>query len=333
MVEHSRQALVGAIGGTFISLALMDIDEFSVGNFALLNSADFHSPMEALERYLKSLPKVPDKIGLSIAGKIDGDKATTTPLSWNFDRNDIRAATGCTHVSFVNEFEALALATPTLSSYDLININVGTIKRTATRAVISAGTGLGAAALIWAGDKWIAVSGVSALASFPPTLGHEFDIRSIIAHEGFAHAGQILTGHGLVALYQGLVREAGGTPAKLTAEQITQAGLTSRDEHAARALQLMATWLGRFSGDLALHFGASGGVYLAGGMPTGISPALQSAHFRDAFEGVGDRHAFLGDVPVNVIKAGADAGLRGAAISLANSLPTRGTASIRRLRA
>jgi len=45
MVEHSRQALVGAIGGTYISLATMDIDELTVANFALLNSASFKSPM------------------------------------------------------------------------------------------------------------------------------------------------------------------------------------------------------------------------------------------------------------------------------------------------
>ena len=332
MVEHSRQALVGAIGGTFISLAVMDLDEYSVGDFALLNSANFKSPMEAIERYLKSLPKIPNKIGLSVAGHVDGQKAVMAHLPWSFDWNDIRAVTGCDHVAFVNEFEALALATPTLGSYDLVTINTGLPKRTATRAVISAGTGFGAAALVWTGDKWVAMSGASALASFPATLGHEFDIRAVIAHEGFAHAGQVLTGRGLVALYDALTHERGAKAATLTAEQITNAGLGGRDELAARALELMATWLGRFAGDIALHFGATGGVYLAGGMPSNIVPVLLSAHFRDAFEGVGDRHIYLGDTPVHVVKPAADAGLRGAAIALASSLPTR-NGNLHRLRA
>jgi glucokinase len=332
MVEHSRQALVGAIGGTYISLALMDIDEYAVANFALLNSADFKSPMEALERYLTSLPKVPNKVGLSIAGSVEGERAKMGHLPWSFDWNDIRAVTRCDHVCFVNEFEALALSTPTLSRYDLVTLNAGTQKRTATRAVISSGTGLGAAALVWAGDKWVAMSGAAALASFPAPLGHEFDIGAVIAHEGFVNAGQVLCGKGLVALYEALVREKGGTPKHFNPEHITKAGFSGEDENAGRALELMATWLGRFASDIALHYGATGGVYLAGGMPANIVAALQTARFRDAFEGVGDRHDYLGDVPVHVIKAGADAGLRGAAIALSNSLPVR-TGSVHRLRA
>ena len=70
MTDHSRQALVGAIGGTYISLAVTDIDELSIANFALLSSADFDTPMQAIERYLKSIPRCPDKIGLAV----DGDR-------------------------------------------------------------------------------------------------------------------------------------------------------------------------------------------------------------------------------------------------------------------
>lgn len=332
MTENSRHALVGAIGGTYISLAVMDIDEYTVANFALLNSADFKSPMEAIERYLKSLPRVPNKVGLSIAGMVEGERAKMSHLPWAFDWNDIRAVTRASHISFVNEFEALALATPTLSSYDLINLNPGTMKRTANRAVISAGTGLGSAALVWVGGKWQAISGLSRLASFPDPLGHEFDIRPVVAHEGFVHAGQILTGRGLVLLYEAMVKADGRTPARFTAPQITKLGLSGEDDTARRALELMVVWLGRFAGDVALHYGAAGGVYLAGGMPANIVPALQSRNFIEAFEGVGERHEYLTDAPVHVIKAGADAGLRGAAVAVANSLPVRPT-NVQRLRA
>lgn len=332
MVDHSRQAVVGAIGGTYISLAIMDIDELTVSNFALLNSHDFKDPMEALGRYLKSVPRVPNKIGLSIAGVVDGEKAKMNHLPWSFGWNDIRAVSGCDHVAFVNEFEALALAAPRMTDYDLIEINRGIAKRDGTRVVVSAGTGLGSAALVRAGDKWQAVSGESRYAAFPAPLGDEFDIRTAIAHEGFVTAGQVLTGHGLVALYGALTKTAGDKAAALSPAQITKAGLSGEDAAASEALDLMATWLGRFTGDVALHYGATGGVFLAGGLPSGIVPALQTGRFQDAFEGFGERHEYLGNIPVNVIKAGADAGLRGAAIALANSLPVRPT-NIRQLRA
>jgi glucokinase len=328
MVEHARQALVGAIGGTFISLAVMDIDELTVANFALLNSADFKSPMEAIERYIKSIPRVPNKVALSIAGPVDGQKAKMSNLPWAFDWNDIRAVTGSDNICFINEFEALALAAPRLSAYDLIELNKGQMSRTGTRAVISAGTGVGTAALVWASDRWVPVSGESRLATFPGPLTGEFDVQQMLAIEGRVSAGQILTGRGLVAVYSALK----GKKTRLTPEGITKAGLSGEDADASRALDLMATWLGRFAGDVALHYGAKGGVFLAGGMPSNIVGALQTARFRDAFEGEGERRAYLGGIPVYVIKAGADAGMRGAAIALANGLPVRPT-SVRRLRA
>lgn len=329
MVENSRQALVGAIGGTYISLATMDIDELTIANFALLNSANFASPMEAIERYLKSLPSVPNKVGLSIAGTVRGETAKMNHLPWSFDWNDIRAASGAQHICFVNEFEALALALPHMTDYELIEIGKGRAEPYGTKVVLSAGTGLGTAALIRADEKWHAISGESRFASFPAPLGHEFDIRTVIAHDGFVTAGQVFTGKGLVKLYEAL---AGKPDAQLTPEQITAAGLSGKDSAASQALDLMATWLGRFAGDVVLHFGATGGLYLAGGMPSNIAAALQTGRFRDAFEGIGERHDYLGQIPVHVLKTGADAGLRGAAVALANSLPSR-TGAVHRLRA
>lgn len=328
MVEHARQALVGAIGGTYISLAVMDIDELTVSNFALLNSADFANPMEAIERYLKSIPRVPNKVGLSIAGPVSGDRAKMSNLPWSFDWNDIRAVTAADNICFINEFEALALAAPRMSSYDLIELNMGHAHRTAARAVISAGTGVGAAGLVWAGDRWWPVAGESRLATFPAPLADEFDVAGMLGTKGNVMVGQVLTGRGLVMLYAALR----GKKTRMTPAQITKAGLAGEDADAGRALELMATWLGRFAGDVALHYGATGGVFLAGGMPANIVPALQTSRFRDAFEGEGERRAYLGNVPVHVIKAGADAGLRGAAIALANSLPTR-PSTVRQLRA
>lgn len=332
MSEHSRHALVGAIGGTYISLAVMDIDEYSVANFALLNSADFEDPMDAIGRYLTSLPRVPDKVGLSVAGSVEAERATMSHRPWSFDWNDVRAVTHATHICFVNEFEALALATPTLSSYDVLPVTRGAGKRTANRAVVSAGTGLGAAGLVWTGSRWQALSGASRFASFPEPQGHEFEIRPVIAHEGFIAAGQILSGRGMAALYAAMVKAEGREAPALSPPQISKLGLSGEDPVAARTLELMATWLGRFAGDIALHYGATGGVYLAGGMPANIVPALQTRHFIEAFEGIGERRDYLGDTPVQVIKAGADAGLRGAAVALANSLPVRPSA-VHRMRA
>jgi glucokinase len=329
MTDNSRHALVGAIGGTYISLATMDIDELTVANFALLNSASFKSPMEAIERYLKSIPRCPRMVALSVAGKVERDTATMTNLPWTFDWNDIRSVTDADKVCFVNEFDALALAMPHMTKYELIPLGDGVVAPGGYKAVIAAGTGLGTANLFLVEGHWHARSGASRLAGLPISQADDFDFTEFVDQNGFVPAGRMLCGKGLVDVY----RKLGGTAAKPTPESITTSGLKGTDAIAARALELMATWLGRFAGDIALHYGATGGLYLAGGLPTGLAEILKKGSFRAAFDGVGDRAAYLKDIAVYTLKSAADPGLRGAAVALANSLPKPNRTYQHRLRA
>jgi glucokinase len=321
MIDHSRLALVGAIGGTYISLAVSDIDELTVSDFALLNSADFASPMEAIERYLKTIPRTPNKVGLSIAGDVEGDRAMMSHLPWAFTRNDIRAATGADYVCFVNEFDALALSLPHLSRYELTTVADGTPVLHGTKLAIGAGTGFGAAALVWTGEAWLPVSGPSRHLNI--TLPRGLELERVLQRDGVASAETVLSGRGLVALYTALATRNGNTALLHRAPEITAAGLAHEDAAATEALELMAEWLGHLAGELALVFGAKGGVYLGGGFSSNIVPLLDTPRFKDAFAGRGGRRDYLGEIAINVIKTGADANMRGAAVALCRSLPAR----------
>jgi glucokinase len=331
MIDHSRLALVGAIGGTYISLAVSDIDELTVHDFALLNSADFASPMQAIERYLKTIPRTPNKVGLSVAGDVVGDKVTMSHLPWTFTRNDIRAATGAEIVSLVNEFDALALALPHLSRYELTGVADGAPALYGTKLAIGAGTGFGAAALTWSGEAWIPVSGPSRL--LPVPLPRDLGFEEVLSRDGIASAETVLSGRGLVALYGVLCARSGQAATLHGAPEITAAGLAHEDTAATEALELLTVWLGQLAGDLALIFGARGGVYLGGGLCSNIVPLLSTPRFKDAFEGQGERRGYLGEVAVHVIKTGADANMRGAAVALARCLPAHTNARRSRVRA
>lgn len=321
MINHSRVALVGAIGGTYISLALADMDELSVSDFALLNTADFKEPMEAVERYLASIPRCPNKVGISVAGTVVGDRAEFGYRNWTITKNDVRAATRADHVVLVNEFEALALATPLLTSYDLNEVRSGKTVPYGNKALIGAGTGVGVAALVHSGERWVPLAGHGGHVAFPSQPVGEFPVEEIFPESTFISANDIFSGRGLVALYEAL-GQARNRPAEISgARAIAAAALRRDDAIAAEALDLMVTWLGRFAGDLALLFGAQGGVYLAGGLAANIVPALQSIRFNDAFGSKGAQSGYLAEIPVRVVKTGADAGLKGAAIAVARSLP------------
>lgn len=318
MIDHSRMALVGAIGGTYISLAVMDIDELTVSHFALLNSADYKSPMEAIDRYLKTIPRTPGKVGLSVAGTIRSGTVTMSHLPWTFSHNDIAAVTGSDQIQLVSEFDALALSLPHLSRYELVDIADGERVLHGTKLAIGAGTGFGASAIVWTGEHWQAVSGES---RFVPLAGEAGP--TLIAEEAFS-------GRGLVALYAQLAGKGGGKGALTTAPEITRAALAGEDDAAVDALNTTVVRLGQLAGNLALAFGARGGVYLGGGLPSNVVAALATPRFREAFEGTGGRRDYLGNIPVYAIKTAADAGLRGAAVALAQSLPERPPAPVAR---
>ena len=322
MINHSRVALVGAFGGTYVSLAVTDIDELTISHFALLNSADFESPMQAIERYLKSLPSVPPKVGLSVAGSVVGDNVVMDHLPWRLNRNDIARHRRRSRLLRQRVRRAGAGAAESLR-YELIEIADGDPVLRGTRLAVAVGTGFGAAALAWNGDTRIAVSGPSRHAHFAPPPVFGLDLPEVYAGGSVITAEQVFSGRGLLALYQALAARGGTEPTLTTAPDVTRLALAQEDPAAVEALQLTTTWLGGLVGDLALTFGARGGVYLGGGMLANIVPVLTAPEFRDAFLGTGERRAYLEPIAVNVIKTGADAGLRGAAIALQQSLPAR----------
>jgi glucokinase len=327
MVEHSRQALVGAFGARYVSLAIADIDELSVSNFALLSTADFEQPMQAVERYLASIPRCPNKVSLALAGSVEGDAATFTYRNWKLSRNDVRAATRADHVCLINDIEASALVLPNLSAYDLQELHAGTSVPYGNKAVLMAGAAVGVAGLVHADKEWVPVVGEGGFLRFALTKEDLAELGAGFLAEGYVACDDVFTGAGLAALYAALAAKAKVQGKSSGAKQIAASGLSGEDPVATRALQIMASWLGRVAGDIALVYGARGGLYMGGGLVANIFPALQTGHFREAFESRGQRSAYIARVPVKVIKTAADAGLRGAAIAMARSLQTHTAAS------
>lgn len=316
MTEHFRQALVGVFGGTYITLAISDIDELTVNNFALLNTADFEQPMQAVERYLQSIPRCPDKVAFALAGEVAGDSVAFEHRDWHLTRNDIRAATGATQVLMINDVEAAALMIPHLSRFDMVQLRDGPPAPYANKALAICGAGMNAAALVHSAGEWVPVTGKGSLANFMLAPDDPAEVREAFA-AGEGTNDEVFSGRGLVKLYGAL---AGGARESLPgARRIAAAGLSGEDAVAVRALQVMAGWLGRMAGDLALLYGARDGMYLGGGLAANIVPALQTGHFEQAFLGSGRRARYLADIPVRVVKMSADASMRGAALAAARA--------------
>jgi glucokinase len=112
----------------------------------------------------------------------------------------------------------------------------------------------------------------------------------------------------------GQVRDAAELPAK-----ISQAAIERRCPHCVEALDMFIEIYGAESGNLALRYVATGGVYVGGGIAPKILKALETGAFLDAFRAKGSMKDLVATVPVSVI-LNPDAGLIGAAVHAVNAL-------------
>jgi glucokinase len=175
---------------------------------------------------------------------------------------------------------------------------------------------MGVAGLVQSSDRWIALPGEGGHVSLGARDGQQLALLERI-RKGRDHlsAERVLSGPGLVELYQAIAASHGLSAPELEPNDVLVKGSSGEDEIAVEALDLFVTWLGRFAGDAALLLGARGGVYLGGGIAPKIAGKLSMGHFREAFEDKGRMGAYLAPVPIYVITA-EFATLKGAAASL-----------------
>ena len=107
------------------------------------------------------------------------------------------------------------------------------------------------------------------------------------------------------------------TPRALTAAEVSSLGLADADAQAAEALAMFCALLGSVAGNLALTLGATGGVYLGGGIVPRLGAYFERSSFRARFEAKGRFAPWLATMPVQVIVAKDSPALSGAARALA----------------
>jgi glucokinase len=318
--------LVGDIGGTKTALALFSPEG---GPRAPQAQAEFPSgdypSLEAVVRAYAAGVRSPITAAcFAVAGPVIGGQAKVTNLPWTINAATLRRDLQLGAVYLLNDLEATALAVPVLTPDDLATLNSGRAVPGGAIAVVAPGTGLGEAFLTWQDDHYRAHPSEGGHADYAPTNATELGLLAFLL-ERFEHASceRVISGSGLPNIYDYL-RERGPIPespdiarALAAADDrtpIIAGGALQRDPPCplcAATLELFVAALGAEAGNLALKVLATGGVYLGGGVPRRILPALQAGPFLPAFCNKGRLDDLLDLLPVYVIRR--QAALSGAA--------------------
>jgi glucokinase len=312
--------LLGDIGGTNARFAWQESRQAPLSDIATYPCADHESLLHAMQHYLQAHAKpAPRWCAIGIANPIVGDHVQMTNHDWSFSISAVQQALRLERFLVINDFTALALSLPALSSADLLKVGGSQPVADAPLALIGPGTGLGVSGLLPATKLHASVplNGEGGHVTLAGTTDLEdAAIRVLRRRFGHASAERVLSGPGLSNLYEALCEVAGVPALTRTAAEITAAAHAGIDTQCVQTEELFFSFLGTMAGNLALSLGARGGVYIGGGIVPRLGDRILASSFRMRFESKGRFRAYLASIPVFVVNADVSPALIGASRAL-----------------
>lgn len=294
--------LLGDIGGTNARFAILN--RGTIGPVERIKTAGCSGVIEAIKTFLGRHADGPSVKGavLGLAGPVESNRCEIFNSGWIVDARTLKEAFGFQEVQLFNDFEALAWSLPHLQASDLFSLGRGTALAPAPILLIGPGTGFGTSCLLPRDGSPVVVASEASHSTLPATSAREDAIvdhlRSRFGHVSIERA---VSGPGLVNLYEALATIDGKRIPKRDAPSITQAALDGSCPFSRAAFDIFCGMLGTVAGNLALTFCARGGVYIAGGIVPRFPEYLAHSDFRSRFEAAGRYHAYLHEIPVNII--------------------------------
>jgi glucokinase len=306
--------VAGDIGGTNARLATFEIQ---AGRLLLTKEIVYPSrsapDLETIvRRFVQEVRPSPTGAALGVAGPVQNGRIETPNLPWVVDAAHLAEILGVTKVTLLNDLKANAYGLRHLGPTDFAMLQAGSKDAVGNQAILSAGTGLGAAGLYWDGQRHHPFATEGGHADWAPRNHLEAELLEFIAREkGRVSGERILSGGGLVRIYRFLRQRSGvPEPAALTerftredpAAVVSRCAMDGEDPVCVQALELFVSAYGAEAGNVALRMLATGGVFLGGGIAPKILPRFKKdGLFLTAFQDKGRMRPLLESIPVLVV--------------------------------
>ncbi len=167
--------------------------------------------------------------------------------------------------------------------------------------LIAPGSGLGVSALVDIDGRAHAIAGLRTHALVALAAALERAVHAMLARDrGRVSWERVLSGPGIEAIFRTCEREDGRAPSGADAATVA-ARAGDGDPVARAAIATFGALLGAYAGDLALIFGARGGVFIGGGIVPTLADLVVPGPLRARFESKGRFRDYLRAIPVAII--------------------------------
>lgn len=317
MSTGEAHALLADIGGTNVRFALLAPDSLHPEQERSYRCADYTGFEHAARAYLAEVGQQHvQRAAIDVATAITGDLIKLTNSPWAFSVEQTRRQLQLDRLVVLNDFTALALSLPVLQQDELRRVGRGECAADRPKALIGPGTGLGASGLIPCNGRWVALEAEGGHTAFSPMDEREDAVLRLLRERyGHVSSERLISGPGLVNIYQALCTLEHVVAKALAPNQISEAALAGSDPQCVQALSMFCGMLGTAAANLALTLGARGGVYIGGGIVPKLEDYFETSTFRSRFEHKGRFSAYLAAIATLVVTAENPA-LRGLAVAL-----------------
>jgi glucokinase len=294
------------VGGTHTRLAL--VDQGKIVTQHTFPSQEFESLEQVISHFLAIEGKAVSVAAIGIAGPVYNGICKTVNLPWIVDSKALSRDLKIPKVFLINDLEAHAHGSLILPATDFVSIQEGAPK-SANRALLAAGTGLGIAGLFWDGAAYRPFATEGGHTDFSPTTCLEAELFLHLKKK-YEHVSseRVLSGPGLYELYRFLIDTRKEVESPDVAEALQQhdpplviSSWASKDPAASRAVDWFLSIYGSVAGNLCLQMLALGGIYIGGGIFASLVDRAKKGDFVKRFSQKGRMEGLLSQVPIYAI--------------------------------
>src|SRR6201997_2436745 len=242
---------------------------------------------------------------LGVAGPVRAGRSKISNLPWTIDSRELAAQLKLPTVGLINDLEAYAYGIDALESKDFVTLSEGIgDDAEGNRVVIAARTGLGVAGLYWDGFRQHPFPCEGGHTDFAPKNDLEMELAQYLRKK-FQHVSceRILSGPGIKNIYDFLRDAKKAEEPDWLRDQIAQAkdppalisqlALEGKAAICEQALSIFVSVYGSETGNCALNFMATGGVFIGGSIAAKIVPKMQDPVFMKSFLDKGRMRSLL----------------------------------------
>ena len=307
--------LAGDVGGTKVHLALYGFEQ---GELTHVRDEKFpaqeYNGLDVVAKKFLAESGNPEVTAacFGVPGPVRHGRLKLTNLPWVLDCADLSQELGIQHLFLINDLEANGYGVAELHADQIHVLSEGDSSAVGNRGLVSAGTGLGQAILVWNGKMHVPMASEGGHCDFAPRNEIEIELFRYLQRQmkGRVSFERVVSGIGLKNVYSFLRDDKGmDEPAWLKERMqkedpnavIGELGEDGSNELCAKSLDIFVSSYGAEAGNLALKVLSVGGLYLGGGIAPKILNKMKDGTFMKAFTDKGRLSDLLVHMPVRII--------------------------------